>query len=391
MGKFLINFGSILVCLALLAVGILLSLQQSNIGGMVDEIVAISQLTPIIPGGPSQDEGGESLAPGGAEEDNFGPDYDPTPDIGAPDEGGDVIIPNPTPDQGGSTEPGEDKPGENKPGEDKPGEGGGTVTPNPTPTPDEPIEPSAPTLSTEETKDAYKELYDNNDPEFNDIKKELLVNMIQGAFNSGSGGSTTPDAGDEEPDLDLDSGFDAEFNPEDEPEDEPEEDSAANEINEIIASVGGTYFDNLQKEIQANQEANAGGTDEEKAAARDEFVEKEAEAFAGLINVVTKPEETTEEDLLKSVDALLNSPVCKNTVNQSVENNPTFTETVQQATENLNEDIKSEIQQKLEASLEADPESAKDYQNIADLFGITLGSGTTPEIPEGFNPDDYLG
>ena len=201
-----------------------------------------------------------------------------------------------------------------------------------------------------------------------------------------------PDVGDEEPDLDLDSGFDAEFNPDEfEPEDEPEEDSAANEINEIIASVGGTYFDNLQKEIQANQEANAGGTDEEKATARDEFVEKEAEAFAGLINVVTKPEETTEDDLLKSVDALLNSPVCKNTVSQSVENNPTFTETVQQATENLNEDIKSEIQQKLEASLETDPESAKDYQNIADLFGITLGSGITPEIPEGFNPDDYLG
>ena len=107
--------------------------------------------------------------------------------------------------------------------------------------------------------------------------------------------------------------------------------------------------------------------------------------------MVTKPEETTEEDLLKSVDALIDSPVCKNTVSQSVENNPEFTEKVQQATENLNEDIKSEIQQKLEASLEADPESAKDYQNIADLFGITLGSVTIPEIPEGFNPGDYLG
>ena len=395
MGKFLINFGSILVCLALLAVGIFLSLQQSNIGGMVDEIVAISKLTPIIPDTPSQDEGGESLAPGGAEEDNFGPDYDHTPD-----EGGDVVVPDPNPEPTPDPDEGGDVVVPN------PDEGGDVVVPDPNPEPapepDKPVEPSAPTLSTEETKDAYKELYDNNDPEFSDIKKELLVNMIQGAFNSGSGGgsnsgssgggSTTPDVGDEEPDLDLDSGFDAEFNPDEfEPEDEPEEDSAANEINEIIASVGGTYFDNLQKEIQANQEANAGGTDDEKAAARDEFVEKEAEAFAGLINVVTKPEETTEDDLLKSVDALLNSPVCKNTVSQSVENNPTFTETVQQATENLNEDIKSEIQQKLEASLETDPESAKDYQNIADLFGITLGSGITPEIPEGFNPDDYLG
>ena len=365
MGKFLINLASFLVCFILLVLGVFLTVQQGNIGGMVDEIVAISELTPIIPGGPSQGEGDDDFVPGAPEEDNFGPDYDHTPD-----EGGDVVVPDPNPE--------------------------------PAPEPDKPIEPSAPTLSTEETKDAYKELYDNNDPEFSDIKKELLVNMIQGAFNSGSGGgsdsgssgggSTTPDDGDEEPDLDLDSGFDTEFNPDEfEPEDEPEEDSAANEINEIIASVGGTYFDNLQKEIQANQEANAGGTDEEKAAARDEFVEKEAEAFAGLINVVTKPEETTEDDLLKSVDALIDSPVCKNTVSQSVENNPTFTETVQQATENLNEDIKSEIQQKLEASLEADPESAKDYQNIADLFGITLGSGITPEIPEGFNPDDYLG
>ena len=30
-------------------------------------------------------------------------------------------------------------------------------------------------------------------------------------------------------------------------------------------------------------------------------------------------------------------------------------------------------------------------EDLANLFGITLGAGTTPEIPEGFNPDDYLG
>ena len=189
------------------------------------------------------------------------------------------------------------------------------------------------------------------------------------------------------------------------PEEAPSEGSGSSEtVNDLIVDVAGTYFDKLQEGIEQNQQNNSDKTEEEQAAARDEFVQKEADAFSGLLNIVTKPEESTEEELVESVDAILGSSVCLGTVTESVQKNENLSGTVQDATSNLDESTKNEIQNKIEAELAANPENEQQYNDLANLFGITLGSGTTipgegdlPEnfdpsqIPEGVNPEDYLG
>ena len=220
--------------------------------------------------------------------------------------------------------------------------------------------------------------------------------MIEGFIGGGDSSEppqTEPDP--EEPDFDesFDDDFGGDFNPDDyNPDDvNPDEEGSQDEVNNIIIDVAGTYFDNLQAGIQQNQQANAGATEEEQQAARDEFIQQESEAFAGLINIATRPEETTEEQLVQSVDAVLNSSVCLDTVAQSVEKNENLSSTVQDATANMNEETKAEIETKINEALEANPEKEQQYKDLANLFGITLGAGTTPEIPEGFNPDDFLG
>ena len=417
--KFLIGLASVVLCIGVLALGGYLTYQQSDVGGMVEKITAIANETPIFP-----DQGGNDETPdvpgdemGGNEENPGSPtpedpdqggdvvDPDQGGDVVDPDQGGDVIVPNP--DEGGTPEPDPDVPGENTPVDPNPDQGGND---NPNPNPDqggnddpnfnpgeEPDTPPAnDSLSSEDAQEALGNLYDNSDPEFNDMNREFFVGMIEG-FLGGNNNNTEPEPpvedGDE-PDFDesFDDDFGGEFNPDEfEPEDEeePEEDAVQNEVNDLIIDVAGTYFDNLQAGIQQNQQDNAGATEEEQQAARDEFIQQESEAFAGLINIATKPEETTEEQLVQSVDAVLNSSVCLDTVAQSVEKNESLSTTVQDATVNMNEETKSEIETKINEALEANPEKEQQYKDLANLFGITLGAGTTPEIPEGFNPDDY--
>ena len=405
--KFLISLASIVLCIGILALGGFLTYQQSDVGGMIDEIVAITTETPIFPG-----MGGNEETPDVPGEE-VGGDEKPGPGTENPGQGGNEEIPDQggtTPpagdgDQGGSFDPAPD-PTPN-PDPDVPEQGGGSdPAPDPTPNPDPdepeqgggsdtPTQPGNGTLSTDDARDAFGSLYDNSDPTYNDLNREFFTGMVSGFFGSGNsnGGDTEPDP--EEPDFDdsFDGDFGTEFNPdeyvpEEEPED-PEEEITDAQVENIIVNVAGTYYDNLQAGIQANQQANSGATTEEQQAARDEFVERESEAFAGLINVVTNPEETTGEQLVQSVDALINSDVCLDTVTQSTTNNPEFTETVQEATQNINEETISEIETKLNEAIATNPEKSQQYQDLANLFGITLGengeiSGDVV-IPEGFN------
>ena len=406
MSKFLIGLASFAICIGILLLGGYLSYTHSDFDGMTAELMSAIN-TPTFPGlpdvggdennggneggndpGEGPEQGGESTMPEGPDQGGSGSTKPEDPEQGGsgstkpedPEQGGSGSTKPEDPEQGGSgstkpEDPEQDGSGSTKPEDPEQGGSGSTK-------PEDPDTP--PVLSSEETKDAYKNMYDNNDPTYHDVKKELFVSMLQGVLGSNpddggnEGGEDIPD--DTEPDLGLDDDFSTDFDPDSfEPEEDSEEDQEENLINDIVASIGGIYFDNLQKEIQASQEANASATEEEKNAARDDFAEKEAEAISGLINILSKPEETTKEDISQSVDALLDSPVCKNTISQSIENNPEFTETVQEKTKNLKKDIKAEIQEKLESAKADDPESAQTYQDIADLFGITLGSDI--EIP----------
>lgn len=420
--KFLINFASFVACVGLLAFGGYQTVQDMRLDEMIGEFESALEYAPELPDIPgSNPEDGDPELPGDGDGEG---DAKPNPDD-KPEQGGNE-------DMGGN----EDQPGDS---DDKPEQGGNdddmggnedvgggesepegpnpdpTPDPNPTPDPDptpnpDPDPSPAPgegdedntppaneTLSTEEAKNAFGDLYDNHDADFAEVKKEMVTGMINGFLGTGNGGGSDnqPSEPDEdEPEEDVEIDFGAEFNPDEfEPDEEEPEEGGTTEIEEMIGGIVNTYVDNLFAEIENQQAANAGASEEEAAAARDEFIEREAEAFAGLVNVVNNPgttEEESEQQLIQSVDAVLNSTVVLGTVSQSVENNPELTETIQEATSNMNEEVKNDIQNKIEEAMNANPEKEQQYKDLANLFGITFGE-STPEVPEGFNPEDYLG
>ena len=227
--------------------------------------------------------------------------------------------------------------------------------------------------------------------------------MIAGAVgdkgNDSGNDSGNPDQGGEDPtppeedpeeeeiENDFNSSFDdSAYNPDDTTE---EDTSVSNEADSIVSSVAGTFYENFTQGIKDNQAANAEADEETKQAAREEFVKTESEAVAGLVNIVAKPEETTDEQLVESIEAVLKSDVCMKTVTDSVEKDEEFTTTVQEATQNIDEETKAQIQEKIETSLEDfrssenyDAANERNYTDLAELFGITLGNGAqTPVIP----------
>ncbi|MBO5653587.1 MAG: hypothetical protein J6S44_05180, partial [Clostridia bacterium] len=188
--------------------------------------------------------------------------------------------------------------------------------------------------------------------------------------------------------------FSTDFDPEAfEPEDDEEEEETGDQsdVDAIISDVVNTYVDNFFAEIENRKEAMADATEEESIAAREEFVEKESEAMAGLVNLAnnaSSEEGLDDETIKQSVNAVLGSDVCMNTVTQTVENNSAFTEKVQEATQSMNEETKAEVQSTIESALENyrqseyyDPAKEQQYSDLANLFGITLGNGMLPAIP----------
>ena len=379
--KFLFNLATFLLCVGILGVGVISTVNGIQVGAMADEISEAFGSGPLFPEVPDDnDQTGDNEKPD---------DNDQTGDIEKPDDN----------DQAGDNE----KPDDNdQTGDNEKPDGNDQTGGNEKPD----TEPEKPTLSTNEAKDSFRDLYENHDHDFIDIKKEMITDMISGLLtgsssSSGSNGdSETPDSGEtpeapEDPDFEenLDTDFSTDFNPddfepEDEPENEPEDEDT--DINEIITEVMNSYVDNLFTEIEHKKESAVNATEEEKEAIKEEFVQKEADAVAGLVNIANNATEdnTITDDVVKeSVDAVLKSDVCMNTVTQAVEKDTGFTEKIQEATEGMSEETKTEIQSKIEISLDDfrgsenyDAAKEQQYHDLANLFGITLGNGSVPNV-----------
>ena len=240
------------------------------------------------------------------------------------------------------------------------------------------------------------------------MKSEVLAGMITGALNLGSNSNSNPNPEpdtpvtppeveeDEEEDEDFDFDADFEFDDTYVPEERPEGDSAEAEVEEMVADVVNIYTNNLLKEMDAKKEEHSGLSEEDSAVAGEEFVNKEVEALTGLITIVNNASssgEAPEDDkLIQSVDAIIGSDVCMNTVSQSTEVSESFTEKVQEATQNISEDTISNIKEKLDSALldvknsdmdeATKAEKEKQYADLANLFNITLGAGgQIPNFP----------
>ena len=216
---------------------------------------------------------------------------------------------------------------------DDPSTPGDPSNPDDPSTPDTPVTPEEPESSPEDT---YKDLFDSYNPDFADINKQILSNTINNTIANG-GGETT----------------------------------------EGLSNVVNTYVDELYKEIDNIQSANPEATEEELAQARDEFAQKESEAFDGLNEIMTEASKGTapnEETVVESVESVLDSTVCLNTVTNVVTNDAETTEKIQQATESMSEETKTEIENLLNSAYN-NPENAgkeESYEALASLFGITL-------------------
>lgn len=398
--NFLINLATFILCIAVFAFGGYKTVQSMDVQKIADDFVAVIEnatifpdLTPDeggTPGGDVIEQPGNGDTPGGDiadvpdNNDNPGGTVDKPGDGDTP--GGDVVD-----KPGDSDTPGGDvvdKPSDN----DNPG---GDVVDKPA---DKPTE--TPTLSTEKAQETFKNLYDNHDSDFTEMKTEMLAGMISGALNLGSGSngntenkpSVTPPAEDDDDEDDFN--FDNNDDLDDEYIPEASEGDSESEIDSLIADVTTIYSKNLLKEMDANKEANAGLSEEESAAAGEEFVNKEVEALTGLITIVNNASSSGEtpedEKLLQSVDAIIGSEVCLNTVTQSTEINTSLVTKAQEATQNISEETVSNIKDKIESAL-ADvqnsniddalkAEKEKQYSDLANLFNITLGGTQLPNF-----------
>ena len=322
----LIRLTGLLACLGILAFGVYKTIDGVRINEMIEEIAAVVETTPLLP---------------------------PTdlPDFGYSETSGGDSKDDPSSDNTES------------------GQGGGNNSSDSTPNPD-PVPSVGDSLTTEDAVNAFGGLYDNHDPDFNEINKEFFIGMVEGVLNGSS--SIEPPA---DNDSDFDNSFDADFDDSFDADAPfvPKDDPADDEIKNIIIDVAGNYYENLQQSIQNNIAGNRDASAEEQQAARDEFIRQEAEAFAGLLNIATKPEEVTNEQIVQSVDAVLQSTVCLETVTQTVSNNDALVEMVQNATDSMSTSQKTEIKNKLNEALAENPEMEEHYSTLAELFGITLG------------------
>ena len=165
------------------------------------------------------------------------------------------------------------------------------------------------------------------------------------------------------------------------PDEEPEGDEEREQAEEIITEILGIYTNNLFSEIDAVKQANGDASEEEMNEAGNAFAEKESEALSGLIEIIqsdNSEESAPEEKIVESVDAVLSSNVCLNSVHE-IEESFELADTIREATQDMSSDSKDQIQQSIESSLEDyrasaeyDAEKESRYEVLAGFFGITL-------------------
>ena len=229
------------------------------------------------------------------------------------------------PDSGnGGDDSGEGTPGGDSSEEGDVGGGSGSTTPE---------QPSDPETPSNTTADTIKGMIDN----YNEVIANTTQNMISNSITN-----IIPDD---------------------------------NENKEVISDAVDTYFDKLYSAIE-NKKNETDGMDDADAAeqAKTEFAEKESAALNGLMTIVgaASSGETKDEELTESVDAILESEVCLETITETITEDPKMQEDVKNATSGMTEETKTSIEDAIQQKLQENPEKEEQYQKLADLLGIQL-------------------
>ena len=155
----------------------------------------------------------------------------------------------------------------------------------------------------------------------------------------------------------------------------------SNENKDVITDTLDTYFDNLYTAIEEKKTETDNMEDSEAAEQiKTEFAEKESAALNGVINIVgaAGSSEVDEEKMTESVDAILDSTVCLETITTTITEDEKMKEDVKNATANMDEATKATIENSIQQKLEENPQNEEQYQKLAELFGITLNGFKVP-------------
>lgn len=155
----------------------------------------------------------------------------------------------------------------------------------------------------------------------------------------------------------------------------------SNENKDVITDTLDTYFDNLYTAIEEKKAETDEMEDSEAAEQiKTEFAEKESAALNGVMNIVgaAGSSEVDEEKMTESVDAILDSTVCLETITTTITEDEKMKEDVKNATANMDEATKATIESSIQQKLEENPQNEEQYQKLAELFGITLNGFKVP-------------
>lgn len=185
-------------------------------------------------------------------------------------------------------------------------------------------------------EDRFASLFENYDPEYADINKQILSNAIN---------STLVDSGDN---------------------------------TGILTDIVDAYLGELYSHLDDLHSSNSDATAEELEQAKQEFAENESKALEGFTSIVTditvNDGEINDEEIISSVESVLESDVCLSTIGSITKTNSEITDKVQSAASGLDAETKSSIENILE-SAKSNTEDASKIESIealANMLGITL-------------------
>ena len=138
------------------------------------------------------------------------------------------------------------------------------------------------------------------------------------------------------------------------------------------------YVEELYAEIGSVRDGQVGeSTTEEELEKQQTFVENEAPAYDCFVNimdgVVNKQEEykPTTEEIYETVEAIIKSEVCKNTL-EKVKEDEDVLATTQESMVKVDAEVTQDIENALNEYYDSTEQSAEICENLATLFGIEL-------------------
>ena len=152
----------------------------------------------------------------------------------------------------------------------------------------------------------------------------------------------------------------------------------SNQANRAYITFMDVYVEELYAEIGSARDGQVGeSATEEELEKQQNFVENEAPAYDCFVNimdgVVNKQEEykPTTEEVYETVEAIIKSEVCKNTL-EKVKEDEDVVAITQESILKVDEDVTQDIENALNEYYNSTEQSAEICENLANLFGIEL-------------------